>query len=307
MSVPAGFTGAGLPVGIQIVGRHRDEWSVLQIAHAFEQATRARAASSIRGKPSNSRSAHSCDPKRASLAPSRSLVSSTSRICRRLARRRLPDVVFAYIDGGAEDEVTLARQRARVSRGDVSSASVRGGADLRPAHDGARNGACAAVHAGAGRFLPHVLSARRGLRRARGERSRHGLHPVHVLRHVDSRKSGKAPAARSGISSTSRAAAPWPKPTIARAKAAGYTALVVTIDTPVAGHARARLPPRREASAAGPVLGERAARRAVHHAPPLGDGLHRRRRAAGCFRTSNCRMWARCPAATSARCSSRRS
>ena len=26
---------------------------------------------------------------------------------RRLARRRLPSVVFAYIDGGAEDEVTL--------------------------------------------------------------------------------------------------------------------------------------------------------------------------------------------------------
>jgi amidase len=40
ISVPAGFTTAGLPVGIQIVGRHRDEWSVLQMAHAFEQATR---------------------------------------------------------------------------------------------------------------------------------------------------------------------------------------------------------------------------------------------------------------------------
>jgi amidase len=40
ISVPAGFTAAGLPVGIQIVGRHRDEWSVLQLAHAFEQATR---------------------------------------------------------------------------------------------------------------------------------------------------------------------------------------------------------------------------------------------------------------------------
>jgi amidase len=39
-SVPAGFTQAGLPVGLQIVGRHRDEWSVLQVAHAFEQATR---------------------------------------------------------------------------------------------------------------------------------------------------------------------------------------------------------------------------------------------------------------------------
>ncbi len=40
ISVPAGFTPAGLPVGLQIVGRHRDEWSVLQIANAFEQATR---------------------------------------------------------------------------------------------------------------------------------------------------------------------------------------------------------------------------------------------------------------------------
>ncbi|MEO8027425.1 MAG: amidase [Bryobacteraceae bacterium] len=37
-SVPAGFTPEGLPVGIQIVGRHRDEWSVLQLAHAFESA-----------------------------------------------------------------------------------------------------------------------------------------------------------------------------------------------------------------------------------------------------------------------------
>ena len=39
ISVPAGFTSSGLPVGIQIVGRHRDDWSVLQLAYAFEQAT----------------------------------------------------------------------------------------------------------------------------------------------------------------------------------------------------------------------------------------------------------------------------
>jgi amidase len=38
-SVPAGFTPEGLPVGIQIVGRHRDDFGVLQLAHAFEQAT----------------------------------------------------------------------------------------------------------------------------------------------------------------------------------------------------------------------------------------------------------------------------
>jgi len=40
ISVPAGFTPEGLPIGIQIVGRHQDEWGILQLAHAFEQATR---------------------------------------------------------------------------------------------------------------------------------------------------------------------------------------------------------------------------------------------------------------------------
>lgn len=40
ISVPGGFSAAGLPVGLQIVGRHRDEWGLLQLAHAFEQATR---------------------------------------------------------------------------------------------------------------------------------------------------------------------------------------------------------------------------------------------------------------------------
>lgn len=39
ISVPCGFTDDGLPVGMQIVGRHRGEFSLLQIAHAFEQAS----------------------------------------------------------------------------------------------------------------------------------------------------------------------------------------------------------------------------------------------------------------------------
>jgi amidase len=39
ISVPCGFTPEGLPVGMQIVGRHNDDFGVLQIAHAFEQAT----------------------------------------------------------------------------------------------------------------------------------------------------------------------------------------------------------------------------------------------------------------------------
>ena len=40
ISVLVGFSASGLPVGLQIVGRHRDEWSVLQLAYAFEQLTR---------------------------------------------------------------------------------------------------------------------------------------------------------------------------------------------------------------------------------------------------------------------------
>jgi amidase len=39
ISVPCGFTPEGLPVGVQIVGRPRDDLGVLQLAHAFEQAT----------------------------------------------------------------------------------------------------------------------------------------------------------------------------------------------------------------------------------------------------------------------------
>jgi amidase len=38
-SVPGGFTPEGLPVGIQIVGRDQEDFAVLQLAHAFEQAT----------------------------------------------------------------------------------------------------------------------------------------------------------------------------------------------------------------------------------------------------------------------------
>jgi amidase len=39
ISVPCGFSGEGLPVGLQIVGRHQDDFGVLQLAHAFEEQT----------------------------------------------------------------------------------------------------------------------------------------------------------------------------------------------------------------------------------------------------------------------------
>jgi aspartyl-tRNA(Asn)/glutamyl-tRNA(Gln) amidotransferase subunit A len=39
ISIPCGFTPAGLPIGLQIVGPHWGEAKVLQLAHAYEQAT----------------------------------------------------------------------------------------------------------------------------------------------------------------------------------------------------------------------------------------------------------------------------
>jgi len=39
ISVPCGFTGDGLPIGLQIVGRRHCDFDVLQLAFAFEQAT----------------------------------------------------------------------------------------------------------------------------------------------------------------------------------------------------------------------------------------------------------------------------
>lgn len=39
LSTPCGFDSAGLPVGLQIVGRPMDETTVLAVGHAYESAT----------------------------------------------------------------------------------------------------------------------------------------------------------------------------------------------------------------------------------------------------------------------------
>jgi len=40
ISVPAGFNGAGLAMGLQLIGRPKKDWALLQLAHAYDQATR---------------------------------------------------------------------------------------------------------------------------------------------------------------------------------------------------------------------------------------------------------------------------
>ena len=39
ISVPCAFSKGALPIGLQIVGRHNDDWGVLQMGYAFEQTT----------------------------------------------------------------------------------------------------------------------------------------------------------------------------------------------------------------------------------------------------------------------------
>jgi aspartyl-tRNA(Asn)/glutamyl-tRNA(Gln) amidotransferase subunit A len=39
LSIPCGFSKEGLPIGLQIIGRHREEERIIQAAYAFEQNT----------------------------------------------------------------------------------------------------------------------------------------------------------------------------------------------------------------------------------------------------------------------------
>jgi len=39
LSLPCGFDRAGLPIGLQIIGRPFDEETVLNVAYAYEQST----------------------------------------------------------------------------------------------------------------------------------------------------------------------------------------------------------------------------------------------------------------------------
>ena len=39
LSLPCGFSGSGLPIGLQLMGTHFNEEMLFRVAHAFEQAT----------------------------------------------------------------------------------------------------------------------------------------------------------------------------------------------------------------------------------------------------------------------------
>jgi L-lactate dehydrogenase (cytochrome) len=153
---------------------------------------------------------------------------------RRMARKRLPNLVFDYLDGGAEDEITL---RANCSAFESltfrpRSAVALGSCDLRtnvlghelsfPAmlapvgysrmmhRDGEVAAAAAAGAAGTGYILSTISGHR--LEDVKAASSGPVWYQLYLV--------GGRAAAEAGIQ---------------RARAAGFSALVVTIDTPVAG------------------------------------------------------------------------
>jgi len=153
---------------------------------------------------------------------------------RRLARRRLPAVVFAYIDGGAEDEVTL-RENCRAFR-DIAFRPRQcvpvPSCDLRTTVLGTAfelpfllapvgfcrmfypRGEIHAARAATDAGTAYILSTFSGTRLEEVREGTSG--PLWFQLYV--------PGGREIAEAT-----------IARARAAGYTALVVTIDTPVSG------------------------------------------------------------------------
>jgi len=157
------------------------------------------------------------------------------RDLRRLARRRLPDAVFDYLDGAADDEVTL-RDSERAFRDVIFKPRF---AVATPVCD------LGVTVLGHRLDLPFILGpiGYSRLMHPRGELAaskaagRNGTAYIlstmsgHRIEDVKAQSSG--PTFYQLYLAGGRGAA---EGAIARAKAAGYTALFVTIDTPVAGN-----------------------------------------------------------------------
>lgn len=154
---------------------------------------------------------------------------------RNIARRRLPKVIFDYVDGGAEDEVTLRancsafqemsfrpRQAVTVAQCDLRTRVV--------SHDLSLPFLLAPV--GYSRMLHPDGEV--GAARAAGEAGTASiLSSISSYRMEDVRKATKGPAWYQVYLIGGRSAA---EAAIARAAQAGFSALVVTVDTPLVGN-----------------------------------------------------------------------
>ena len=196
---------------------------------------------------------------------------------RRQARRRMPRVVFDYIDGGAERERTLGencrafddilfRPRSAVATRQVDLATTVLGTPID-----------AAVHARAGRQQPPVLAARRGRSGAGGRRRGYRLHPVHALRLPAGRRAGGHGGA--GLVSAVPRRRPQRRAIGHRPRKGGRIPRAGRHHRHAGrGTTRARLPQRHQGTALAAAAAGAALPSAAALAPALAGGLLRRRR-----------------------------
>jgi L-lactate dehydrogenase (cytochrome) len=153
---------------------------------------------------------------------------------RRLAKRRLPRVAFDYIDGGADGEVTM-RENRRVFD-DVAfrprSAVVTQGADLRTSVLGTPIALPLLLGPVGSCRMFYPRGEARAAKAAGDAGTVYGLSTLSGMRLEEVKAASSGPCWYQVYLCGGRDVA---LSAIARAKAAGFSALVVTIDTPVAG------------------------------------------------------------------------
>jgi L-lactate dehydrogenase (cytochrome) len=178
---------------------------------------------------------------------------------RRLAKRRLPRLAFDYIDGGADDEITL-RENSLASRRLTfrpRSAVATSAADLRTTVLGTTLDLpfCSRPSAAAGCSIRAARS--RPAKAAGAAGTAYILSTLSGCRLEDVRAATRGPAWYQVYLVGGRDIA---TAGIARAQAAGFSALVLTIDTAGRRTARARRPQRRQGTGQRNALGKAAVR-----------------------------------------------
>ncbi len=153
---------------------------------------------------------------------------------RRLARRRLPNIVFDYLDGGADGEVTLRENRRAFEAVTFlpRHAVAVGSCDLRTKVLGHEISFPAMLAPVGYSRLMHPGGEIAAARAAGQSGTGYTLSTISAYRLEDVKRACSGPAWYQLYLMGSRGAA---EGAIERARRAGFAALVVTIDTPVSG------------------------------------------------------------------------
>lgn len=154
---------------------------------------------------------------------------------RALARRRLPRMVFDYIDGGAEDEITLQRNRSAFDRYELLWRALR---DVREIDTGVEvMGASARlpflISPTAATRLFHPRSGERAVARAAGRAGM--IYSISTLGSVSIEDIANETDGPKWFQVYVWKDRELTRAILERVRAAGFTGLVLTVDVPVAG------------------------------------------------------------------------